>query len=300
MKASGDASRATAFVLLALVAMFWAANTIVARATTDEVPPLALTFWRLFLSALAFAPFALRSVWRQRLVLRRDFWLLNLLALLSMSSFSALVYTGLQFTEAINGNLLQGGLPLCILLSGVLFAGRAVTTRQGVGMLLGLAGLIVIVVRGDFQVLLGLRINAGDPLVFLGVFASATYAVLLFKRPGELDLPAFLFLMMAFGSIQTAPFYVAEHFWIRPLPMTETALLAIGFVALVPSILAQWFFAEGVRRVGAATAGYMIYLTPVFGVFMAVGALGEAFRAFHAAGIAAIATGIWLATVRRG
>lgn len=300
MKASGDASRATAFVLLALVAVFWAANTIVARATTDEVPPLALTFWRLFLSAVAFAPFALRSVWRQRLVLRRDFWLLNLLALLSMSSFSALVYTGLQFTEAINGNLLQGGLPLCILLSGVLFAGRAVTTRQGVGMLLGLAGLVVIVVRGDFQILLGLRVNAGDPLVFLGVFASATYAVLLFKRPEELDLPAFLFLMMTLGSIQTAPFYAAEHFWIRSLPMTETALLTIGFIALVPSVLAQWFFAEGVRRVGAATAGYMIYLTPVFGVFMAVGVLGEAFRAFHAAGIAAIAAGIWLATVRRG
>ena len=300
MNASENASRATAFVLLALVALFWAANTIVARATTDEVPPLALTFWRLFLSALAFAPFALRNVWRQRLVLRRDFWLLNLLALLSMSSFSALVYTGLQFTEAINGNLLQGGLPLCILLSGMVFAGRAVTPRQSVGMLLGLAGLVVIVVRGDFQILLGLRINAGDPLVFLGVFASATYAVLLFKRPKELDLPAFLFLMMTLGSIQTAPFYVAEHFWIRPLPMTETALLTIGFIALVPSVLAQWFFAEGVRRVGAATAGYMIYLTPVFGVFMAVGALGEAFQAFHAAGIAAIATGIWLATVRRG
>ena len=300
MNASENASRATAFVLLALVALFWAANTIVARATTDEVPPLALTFWRLFLSALAFAPFALRNVWRQRLVLRRDFWLLNLLALLSMSSFSALVYTGLQFTEAINGNLLQGGLPLCILLSGMVFAGRAVTPRQSVGMLLGLAGLVVIVVRGDFQILFGLRINAGDPLVFLGVFASATYAVLLFKRPEELDLPAFLFLMMTLGSIQTAPFYVAEHFWIRPLPMTETALLTIGFIALVPSVLAQWFFAEGVRRVGAATAGYMIYLTPVFGVFMAVGALGEAFQAFHAAGIAAIATGIWLATVRRG
>lgn len=299
MKDASDASRAAAFVLLALVAMFWAANTIVARATADEVPPFALTFWRLFLSALAFAPFALRNVWRQRLVLRRDFRLLNLLALLSMSSFSALVYTGLQFTEAINGNLLQGALPLCILLSGALFAGRAVTARQGAGMLLGLAGLVVIVVRGDLQILLGLQINVGDPLVFLGVFASATYAVLLFKRPEELDLPAFLFLMMALGSVQIAPFYVAEHFWIRPLPTTETALLAVGFIALFPSVLAQWFFAEGVRRVGAATAGYMIYLTPVFGVFMAVGALGEAFRAFHAAGIAAIAAGIWLATVRR-
>lgn len=293
---TGEGGRAAAFGLLALVALFWAGNIVVGRAAAEEAPPMALAFWRFFLSALVLAPFGLRRAWERRDVIRREFRLLNLLALLSMTAFSAPVYLGLRYTEAVNGNLLQGALPLCILLSGVIFAGRGATLRQGAGMALGFAGLAAIVARGDVAVLLGLRLNVGDPLVLAGVFASATYAVFLFKRPAELGLAPFLFLMMLLGSLQTAPLYAAEHvFWARPLPLTEPALLAVGFVALFPSVLGQLFFAEGVRRVGAATAGHVIYLTPVFGVLMAVGVLGEEFRPFHAVGVLLIFAGIWLA-----
>lgn len=285
-----------AYLMLTVVALLWAANTNVARATTQEVPPIALTFWRLFLSALIFAPFAFRNTWRNRRVVMRHFWFLNLLALLSMAAFNALVYLGMQYTVAINGNLMQGALPICIVLSGLIFAGRRVTLRQGSGVALGMAGLIMIVIKGDIDLLLQMRINPGDPLVFFGVFASATYAVFLYKRPPELSLLSFMFLAMAFASIHIFPFFVIEHFWFRSLPMTQTALLTVGFIALFPSVLAQTFFVEGVRRIGPAKAGYMIYLTPVFGVFMAVAILGEPFRNFHIAGIALIAFGIWLAT----
>ena len=40
----------------------------------------------------------------------------------------------------------------------------------------------------------------------------------------------------------------------------------------------------------------MIYLTPVFGVFMATAILEEPFRFYHGTGIALIAGGIYLAT----
>lgn len=292
--------RTLAFVLLALVALFWASNTAVARATTEDVPPMALAFWRLLLSAAAFAPFVLGDAWRRRGLVRAHLGSLNLLAALQMTAFNVFVYAGLHYTEAVNASLLQGSLPLCILLSGLIFAGTAVSARQWAGMALGLAGLATIVARGDLGLLLGLSINAGDPLVFLGVFCSATYAVLLFRRPENLPMPTFVFLMLAFGCLQTAPFYAVEHLWVRRLPVTPETVATILFIALVPSALAQWCFAEGVRRVGAAAAGYMIYLTPVFGILMAVGLLGESFRPFHAAGILLIAGGIGLATIRSG
>ena len=122
-----DYSQLVAYLMLASVALMWAANTDVARATAEEVPPMALTFWRLFLSALVLAPFALKNTWRKRHVVMRHFWLLNLLAFMSMAAFNALVYLGMQSTVAINGNLLQGALPICILLSGLIFARRGIT-----------------------------------------------------------------------------------------------------------------------------------------------------------------------------
>ena len=294
--ATTSQGRLVAYLMLVLVALLWAANTNIARATAEEIPPMALTFWRLFISALVFAPFALRNTWRHRSVVMQHFWLLNWMAFLSMAAFNGLVYLGMQYTVAINGNLLQGALPICIMLAGILFARRKVTMRQGIGVALGMLGLMTIVIRGDIGLLLQMRINPGDPLLFLGVFGSATYAVFLYKRPAALDLLSFMFLTMVFATVHILPFYVVEHFWFRPMPLSETALLTVGFIALFPSVLAQTFFAEGVRRIGAAKAGYMIYLTPVFGVIMATAILGEPFRTYHAAGIALIATGIWLAT----
>ncbi|MAJ93779.1 MAG: hypothetical protein CBC23_004555 [Rhodospirillaceae bacterium TMED63] len=299
VKATTSQSRLIAYLMLALVALLWAANTNIARATAEEVPPMALTFWRLFLSALVFAPFALHNTWRHRRVVMQHFWLLNRLAFLSMAAFNGLVYLGMQYTVAINGNLLQGSLPICIMVAGILFARRKVTARQGIGVALGLLGLMTIVIRGDIGLLLDMRINPGDPLVFLGVFGSATYAVFLYNRPESLDLLTFMFLTMVFGTFQILPFFLVEHIWFRSMPLTQTAILTVGFIALFPSVLAQTFFAEGVRRIGAAKAGYMIYLTPVFGVIMATGILGEPFEAYHAVGIALIATGIWLATFAR-
>ncbi len=287
--------RALAFALLTMVALFWAANTNLARAMAGEVPPLALTFWRIFLSVVILAPFALRASWEARDVVRQHFWFLNLLAFLSMSAFNALVYVGLNHTQAINGNLLQGSLPICILVASALFAGRRITLRQWTGVALGLAGLVTIVIRGDLVRLGSLSINAGDPVIFLGVFASASYAAVLHRRPARLGLVPFMFVMMAFSSVHTLPFYLWEHATQRPLPLTAAAIGTVLFMAIFASVLAQLFFAEGIKRLGAPTAGNMIYLTPVFGVLMAVGLLGEHFQLFHVAGIALIATGIWLA-----
>ena len=77
--------------------------------------------------------------------------------------------------------------------------------------------------------------------------------------------------------------------------MTYTAIGAVLSIAVFASVLAQIFFAEGIRRVGAATGGNIIYLTPVFGVIIAITLLGETFQLFHAVGILLIALGIWLA-----
>ncbi len=75
-------------------------------------------------------------------------------------------------------------------------------------------------------------------------------------------------------------------------------MLAIGYVAIFPSIIAYLCFNRGVELVGANRAGLFIHLMPVFGSLMAILFLGEAFRWYHAAGIPLIAAGIFLATRR--
>lgn len=295
-----DRSPLAAYALLTLVALFWAGNTIVGRAVYQDLPPMGLAFWRSFGAFLILLPFGYRRVRDSWGVVTAHWRILALLGFLGMTTFSALVFVGLQYTEAVNGALIQGTLPINIILASLVLFGTLITLRQTLGVVVAMSGLIVIVLRGDTGALLDLSLNPGDPLIWIGVVSHALFSVLLYKRPQGLDLVAFMTVAYFFGSVFTLPLHGWEMAEGRFMPMNFTAFWASAFVALFPSVLAQLFWAEAIRQVGATRAGFFIYLTPVFGALMAIGLLGEAFAWFHLVGIALIFAGVYLATAGGG
>lgn len=60
------------YLLLTFTALFWAGNSIVARAARDLVPPLALSFWRWSLALLLLLPLAWPYLRRDAAELRRS------------------------------------------------------------------------------------------------------------------------------------------------------------------------------------------------------------------------------------
>jgi drug/metabolite transporter (DMT)-like permease len=78
------------------------------------------------------------------------------------------------------------------------------------------------------------------------------------------------------------------------LEMNSPNLLTIAYVALFPSIGAFLLWNQGVKMVGAATAGQFIHIMPVLGTLMAVVFLGEQLFWFHILGAIAIGAGVFL------
>jgi drug/metabolite transporter (DMT)-like permease len=70
---------------------------------------------------------------------------------------------------------------------------------------------------------------------------------------------------------------------------------SVLYVAIFASVLSYWLWNEGVARLGANRAGVFLHLMPAFGSLLAVAFLGESFRWFHAAGLALILAGVFLA-----
>ena len=79
---------------------------------------------------------------------------------------------------------------------------------------------------------------------------------------------------------------------------SASAWFGMAYIAVFPSFIAYLFFNRGIELIGAARAGQSWHLMPVFGSILAVLFLGETFYAYHAIGIAMIAGGILLASVR--
>ncbi|NJN99101.1 MAG: DMT family transporter [Anaerolineales bacterium] len=286
------------YLLLVLATLFWSGNFVLGRAVRAEVPPVGLAFWRWTTGSILIIGFAWPHLKRDWPVILRHWKLVLLLAILGVTMFNTLVYTGLQFTTAINALLMQSTMPVLIVLMSYLLFRETVTPLQIVGILLSLAGVLAIVGQGDLTVLLGLSLNLGDLLIFIAVAGYAAYSTLLRRRPPlhPLSLIAATFIA---GAVVLLPFYLWEHASGRTVSFDGVTLLTIAYVAIFPSILAYLCFNRGVELAGANRAGLFIHLMPVFGSIMAILFLGERFQWYHGFGILLILLGIVLATRRK-
>ena len=102
------------------------------------------------------------------------------------------------------------------------------------------------------------------------------------------------------GSLMLLPFYLLESLGGRPIPLNLTALLAVGYVMVFPSIVSYLCYNRGVELVGANRSGLFLHLMPVFGSIMAIIFLGESLYWFHVAGIFLIVAGIAMTVYSKG
>jgi drug/metabolite transporter (DMT)-like permease len=289
-------SRFHAFLLLALANLFWSGNWIAGRALRDAFEPATLNFWRWSVAVLVLAPFALPALRGKTALLRRHAGILLLLALTGVAAFQTLVYLGLRSTTAVNGVLLNSSMPLFMLLCSWAIERERASARQIAGMLISLAGIGVILSRGDPQTLLRLELHAGDAWILLAMPVWGIYSVLLKRRPPGLGALEFLFVLSVAGMLMLAPAAAYDALQSSSAPLGMPQVLGVLYMGLAASVFAFICWNRGVAIVGANAAGFTIHLLPAFGTLLAIFFLGEAFAGFHAAGIATILVGVLLAT----
>lgn len=281
--------------LMLLPGLFWAGNAIVARSVTADVPPVALAFWRWAVAALVILPFAWPYLARDLPRMRERWPIMLLLTALGISVFNTFLYIAAHTTTAINIVMLQTAMPIVVVLATFLIFRDAVTGRQAAGIAASLAGTLTLISRGHPEALLSLDFKPGDLWMLAAVVCYAVYTTLLRLRPAVHGL-SFAFASFAAGALLLLPFYVGETILVRAFPVTAGSLLALGYVAVFASVLAYVAFNRTVELLGANVAGLTVHLIPVFGVVLAVLLLDERVHAYHGAGIALIAFGLWLAT----
>lgn len=294
-------ARPLAYGLCAVTALCWAGTVVVGRAALPEIPPMALNFWRWVVALAAILPFTAAALAAKRRVLAAHWRVLAGLGALNTTAFGGLVFLGLEHTQAINGSILLATMTINIVLVSWLFVGVGISGLQAVGVAVGFLGIAVIAVKGDAAVLLGLSVGIGDPLLWASTLAYAFYSTHLARAPKALT-PAELMTVLCFvGVVACLPLAALERWaFDRPTAWSVDGALAIGFIGLFPSALAQILWVAGIKRIGATTAGYFIYTVPVFGAAMAIAFLGETPRWYHAIGIALVFAGVYAATARAG
>ena len=294
-------------LLLTLPPLLWAGNAVVGRLVYDLVPPITLNFLRWMLAFVLLFPFA-AWVWRRDSGLWPHWKRFAVLGLLGVGCYNALQYLALQTSTPINVTLVVASMPLFMLVVGRIGFGAAITRPAVLGAALSLAGVLVVLSRGDVGQLLRIRLVAGDAWMLLATAIWAVYSWMLTERkePEAIrnDWAAFLLAQIGFGLVWSGLATAGE--WM--LPSSGAAPMgiqwgwplaaALVYVAVGPSLLAYRCWGAGVQRAGPAMAAFFSNLAPLFAAVMSALVLGEPPKAYHALAFGLIVAGIGVSARR--
>ncbi|MFL6659685.1 MAG: DMT family transporter [Massilia sp.] len=282
--------------LLTVPPLLWAGNAIVGRLVREAVPPMTLNLLRWSIALLILLPLG-RGLFRPGCALWTNWRRYALLGLLGIGIYNSLQYLALQSSTPINVTLVAAGMPVWMMLVGALFFHVAVTRRQMAGAVLSIAGVMVVLCRGQWSQLLALHLVAGDAYMIAATIAWSFYSWLLTQPkdpPNErADWAAFLVAQVIYGVFWSSTFAAAEwslgevHIaWSWPV------LAALLYVAIGPAVLAFRCWGAGVQRAGPSVGAFFANLTPLFAALMSAAFLGEAPHLYHALAFLLIVGGI--------
>lgn len=279
-------------LLLIFAALCWAGNFVLARGVGAQVPPVSLAVGRWLVAAVLLAPLAVPRLEASVAPLLEMRGRVLALALLGIAASNTLVYVGLQSTPATHGVLLNALMPMMVALLAALLWRKPLGGMASVGMLVSLAGVLLVVSEGHPARLARIGAGSGDLWVIAGMVCWAGYTVLLRTVPASVDRLVLLWGSVVLGLIMLLPAWGFE-LWQRGMPHPGShAIAGILYLGVFPSVLALFAYMRAVNDIGATRAAAFLHLIPAFGTLMAVAFLGEQMALYHYLGLAAILGGL--------
>lgn len=304
--------------LLTLPPLLWAGNAVVGRLMAPLVPPMTLNALRwtgtlAVLLVLGWRAVATPTAWRA-IVARWPY--LGLLGLFGIGAYNALQYMALQTSTPLNVTLIVTSMPVFMMAVGALLFGVRPTRAQMIGTVFSIAGVLLVLTRGAPDQALHIQFVRGDLLMLVATLAWSCYSWLLAKPPRWVTPPAravvpgregpqpwnwaeFLLVQLLFGVLWADGAAAVEQ-WVAPRdvhwgPMTFAAL---AYIVVGPSVIAYWFWGEGVRQGSPALAALFNNLTPLFAAILSALLIDELPHWYHGAAFALIVLGIAISTWR--
>jgi drug/metabolite transporter (DMT)-like permease len=226
---------------------------------------------------------------------------LLLLGGLGMGVSVAPQYIGARHTSAANIALIFAACPILVALIETFVWKVPLGRKRACGMLIAIAGVLVVLAKGDAAVLGKLKFGRGDLWVVLAAGGWAFYTVLGKHRPlPPLPDTVRLAALAAGGAVVLAPFAGLEAVaGAMPNFGDPRLYAALCFLAIVPSLGAYFCFDRLVTLTGPAGASLSMYMVPLFATLAAWPLLGETPHAFHVLGFSLILGGVALAGMQK-
>ena len=284
-----------AYLFLFLSVLFWAGNFIVGKyASYYQIPPFSLNFYRWFFAWLILLPFTYKEIISKKNYIFENYKFYILLGITSVTIFNSIVYYSLNFTQVISGVLMISTIPVMIMFISSILKIERTNIFQILGVICSFVGVIFIITKANFDLLVNLDFNKGDLTMVIAMLSWATYSALLKKRKHELSQLSLLEVIITFGLIFLIPIYITEYSLGFEITLNKPFILVLIYVVLFPGLAAFICWIKGISLIGPNRSGVFLHLMPILSALMAMIIFKEKFMLYHLLGAFFILSGIIL------
>ena len=284
-----------AYLFLFLSVLFWAGNFIVGKyASYYQIPPFSLNFYRWFFAWLILLPFTYKEIISKKNYILENYKFYILLGITSVTIFNSIVYYSLNFTQVISGVLMISTIPVMIMFISSILKIERTNIFQILGVICSFVGVIFIITKANFDLLVNLDFNKGDLTMVVAMLSWATYSALLKKRKHELSQLSLLEVIITFGLIFLIPIYITEYSLGFEINLNKPFILVLIYVVLFPGLAAFICWIKGISLIGPNRSGVFLHLMPILSALMAMIIFKEKFMLYHLLGAFFILSGIIL------
>ena len=289
-----------AYFILILTTIFWSGNFIVGKAaSTYDIPPFSLNFYRWFFAGLILFPFTIKELIAKKEYILENIGFFTILGITSITIFNSIVYYSLYYTQVISGILMISTIPVWIIFISSILNIEKTNIFQIVGVIFSLTGVIFIITKADIEIIKNLDFNKGDLSMVVAMFSWAVYSALLKRKKYEISQVTLLQVVIITGLIFLTPIYFIEMYMGNVIVLGIPFVLTLTYVVFFPGLASFFFWIKGISIIGANRAGVFLHLMPIFGAIMAMLIFNERFMFYHIFGAIFIIAGITLSNKKK-
>ncbi|WP_408006972.1 DMT family transporter [Pseudalkalibacillus sp. A8] len=278
------------FLLLLLTSLLWAGNFIVGKSLVEHASPMTLTTIRWAIAVFCLFPLVW---WKEKRILppRSAIFPLILMGITGAVLFNLFQFFALEYTTATNVGLISTLNMFSIAVFSFVFLKERVSMLQIISMLFSLFGVILVLSKGNIDLILSLHFNTGDLWMLAAVYVWGIYSVCS-KWALTKTSPMMSILYSAiFGLMSLIPFNVTDFTVIN---ITSSFIGSILFTGVISTVVCMVLWNIGIQKIGATTSGIFLNFNPIFTSILAFIILGEQMTWIQGVGSCIVIIGCYL------
>jgi drug/metabolite transporter (DMT)-like permease len=286
------------YLALAALVFIWASNFSVVKFALRDMSPLAFNGLR-FTVASILLWLSVRFGGRSASMDRRHWPALIGLGILGNTVYQVLFIYGIDWTLAGNASLMLATTPVFTTLLSVLFRQERIGPMVLAGVILSLAGIVLVVWGGTQAISFSALTVRGDLATLAAAAAWSGYTVgsaPLVRRYGALPVTAVTMWIGGVGLlVVSVPAFLTQD-WSSVRPVSWLALLYSGAFAIA---LAYFIWYYSIHQIGSTRTAVYSNFIPIVALIIAWLTLGEVPTPPQLAGAGAILGGTILVRLGR-